>query len=106
MCQINDNTSSLLRNNNSIYEIILLAAGSRTPHYGSMTPIHDGSRTPGIWDPSNTPGRPSDSDSYNLDDYQLTGADYVPQTPGSGYGSSDHSFSPYNSSSPSGYHGT
>lgn len=35
--------------------------GSRTPHYGSQTPLHDGSRTPGqsgAWDPSN-PNTPS-----------------------------------------------
>lgn len=36
-------------------------AGSRTPHYGSQTPLHDGSRTPaqsGAWDPNN-PNTPS-----------------------------------------------
>lgn len=35
--------------------------GSRTPHYGSQTPLHDGSRTPaqsGAWDPNN-PNTPS-----------------------------------------------
>lgn len=36
-------------------------SGSRTPHYGSQTPLHDGSRTPaqsGAWDPNN-PNTPS-----------------------------------------------
>ena len=46
--------------------------GSRTPHYGSMTPSHDGSRTPlhgGAWDPSsaNTPARPESEFDYSLD---------------------------------------
>lgn len=39
----------------------LLYPGSRTPHYGSQTPLHDGSRTPaqsGAWDPNN-PNTPS-----------------------------------------------
>ena len=43
--------------------------GSRTPHYGSMTPSHgeEGSRTPGrsgAWDPtvSNTPAQPGNFD--------------------------------------------
>ena len=45
--------------------------GSRTPHYGSMTPSHDPSRTPlhgGAWDPTqpNTPARNEDFD-YNFD---------------------------------------
>ena len=51
----------------------MLTAGSRTPHYGSMTPSHDGSRTPGqsgAWDPSitNTPARNNDFDGYSLDE--------------------------------------
>jgi len=51
----------------------VLIAGSRTPHYGSMTPSHDGSRTPGqsgAWDPSitNTPARNNDFDGYSLDE--------------------------------------
>jgi hypothetical protein len=51
----------------------VLTAGSRTPHYGSMTPSHDGSRTPGqsgAWDPSitNTPARNNDFDGYSLDE--------------------------------------
>jgi hypothetical protein len=53
--------------------LIMLTAGSRTPHYGSMTPSHDGSRTPGqsgAWDPSitNTPARNNDFDGYSLDE--------------------------------------
>lgn len=45
--------------------------GSRTPHYGSMTPSHDPSRTPlhgGAWDPTqpNTPARNDDFD-YGFD---------------------------------------
>lgn len=52
---------------------VTLTAGSRTPHYGSMTPSHDGSRTPGqsgAWDPSitNTPARNNDFDGYSLDE--------------------------------------
>lgn len=38
-----------------------VSPGSRTPHYGSQTPLHDGSRTPaqsGAWDPNN-PNTPS-----------------------------------------------
>lgn len=64
--------------------------GSRTPHYGSMTPSHDGSRTPGqtgAWDPSitNTPARPTDyGDLENWDDQSPSPA-YNPATPGSGY---------------------
>lgn len=83
------------------------AAGSRTPHYGGMTPSHDGSRTPGAWDPSitNTPAR-SDPDNYSLDEFGAhpsTGP-YTPQTPGGMYGS-DQSYSPYQASpSPTGYH--
>ena len=50
----------------------VLFIGSRTPHYGAMTPSHDGSRTPlhgGAWDPTqpNTPARPSDDFDYNFD---------------------------------------
>jgi hypothetical protein len=56
-----------------IIVIIIITAGSRTPHYGSMTPSHDGSRTPGqsgAWDPSitNTPARNNDFDGYSLDE--------------------------------------
>jgi transcription elongation factor SPT5 len=80
--------------------------GSRTPHYGSQTPLHDaGSRTP-AWDPNitNTPGHDSDnwleSGTYGQPAtpgvYSTT--PYTPQTPG-GY-ASDHNFSPY----PPSYH--
>lgn len=40
---------------------VCFVTGSRTPHYGSQTPLHDGSRTPGqsgAWDPNN-PNTPS-----------------------------------------------
>lgn len=40
---------------------LCFVTGSRTPHYGSQTPLHDGSRTPGqsgAWDPNN-PNTPS-----------------------------------------------
>lgn len=72
-----------------------------------MTPSHDGSRTPGAWDPSitNTPSR-SDPDGYNLDDGfgQTSTGPYTPQTPGGMYGS-DQSYSPYQiTPSPTGYH--
>jgi transcription elongation factor SPT5 len=84
-------------------------AGSRTPHYGGATPLHDGSRTPGAeaWNPSytNTPARHSEIDGYTLDDSYHMSSEYVPQTPGSNYASSDNSYSPYNTASPSGgYH--
>lgn len=105
-----------------IYDI-----GNRTPHYGSATPSHDGSRTPahGAWDPNaaNTPARNNDFE-YNLDEsspspgynpstpgpYGQTGGPFTPQTPGTMYGS-DHTYSPYQPSPsptgyPSGYMGT
>lgn len=72
-----------------------------------MTPIHDGSRTPGPWESSvaNTPARQSDIDGYDMDNFNsMSNVEYAPQTPGSNYGSSVHSFSPYHSASPSGYH--
>ena len=86
----------------NIYDLIQIFLGSRTPHYGSQTPLHDsGSRTP-AWDPSitNTPGREEDS-FYDTGNFQPTtpgysATPYTPQTPG-GY-ASDHSFSPYNPS--------
>merc|ERR1719273_883328 len=62
--------------------------GSRTPHYGSMTPSHgeDGSRTPGrsgAWDPtiSNTPPHPKDFDDYSFDENSPS-PNYNPGTPG------------------------
>jgi len=61
--------------------------GSRTPHYGSMTPSHgeDGSRTPGrsgAWDPtiSNTPLQTREFDDYNFDDTSPS-PNYNPGTP-------------------------
>lgn len=50
--------------------------GSRTPHYGSMTPSHgegEGGRTPGrtgAWDPTvaNTPAQPGNFDNYDFDE--------------------------------------
>jgi hypothetical protein len=55
-----------------VVDIIIITAGSRTPHYGNMTPSHDGSRTPGqsAWDASitNTPARNNDFDGYSLDE--------------------------------------
>ena len=52
--------------------MFFIPPGSRTPHYGSMTPSHDGSRTPlhgGAWDPSsaNTPARSEAEFDYSLD---------------------------------------
>ena len=62
--------------------------GSRTPHYGSMTPSHgeDGSRTPGrsgAWDPtvSNTPAQPGSFDNYDFDETSPS-PNYNPGTPG------------------------
>lgn len=61
--------------------------GSRTPHYGSMTPSHgeDGSRTPGrsgAWDPtvSNTPMASREYDDYNFDETSPS-PNYNPGTP-------------------------
>jgi len=75
--------------------------GNRTPHFGSMTPSHDGSKTPTqAWDPAAgyTPARVTDSDlEYPMD----PGTPYA-QTPNTLYGSSDHSYSPYQAISPSG----
>lgn len=76
-------------------------AGNRTPHFGSMTPSHDGSKTPTqAWDPAAgyTPARVTDGDlEYPMD----PGTPYA-QTPNTLYGSSDHSYSPYQAISPSG----
>lgn len=62
--------------------------GSRTPHYGSMTPSHgdEGSRTPGrsgAWDPtvSNTPAQPGNFDNYDFDETSPS-PNYNPGTPG------------------------
>jgi len=64
--------------------------GSRTPHYGSMTPSHgggeDGSRTPGrsgAWDPTvaNTPAPTREFDDYSFDDNSPS-PNYNPGTPG------------------------
>lgn len=44
-----------------VFSELWFVTGSRTPHYGSQTPLHDGSRTPGqsgAWDPNN-PNTPS-----------------------------------------------
>lgn len=75
--------------------------GNRTPHFGSMTPSHDGSKTPTqAWDPAAgyTPARVTDGDlEYPMD----PGTPYA-QTPNTLYGSSDHSYSPYQAISPSG----
>lgn len=96
--------------------------GGRTPHYGSATPSHDGSRTPahGAWDPAAaaTPARPADFE-YGLEDAAGAGYEppqpygqagpFTPQTPGTMYGS-DHTYSPYQPSPspayPAGYLGT
>ncbi|PIK38073.1 putative transcription elongation factor SPT5 isoform X2 [Apostichopus japonicus] len=64
--------------------------GSRTPHYGSQTPLHDGGQTPsrsGAWDPSvsNTPMRHSDSSDFSFDESSPSPQPYgstIPSTPG------------------------
>ena len=81
--------------------------GSRTPHYGSMTPSHgdgDGSRTPGrsgAWDPtvSNTPrAEPGNFDNYDFDETSPS-PNYNPGTPG--YGTAEQSPSgPYTPNTP------
>jgi len=80
--------------------------GSRTPHYGSMTPSHgeDGSRTPGrsgAWDPtvSNTPAQPGSFDNYDFDETSPS-PNYNPGTPGTpGY--SAEGSGPYTPTTPS-----
>ncbi|XP_025199691.1 transcription elongation factor SPT5-like isoform X2 [Melanaphis sacchari] len=74
--------------------------GNRTPHLGNMTPSHDGSKTPtNVWDPGSgyTPARVS----YEDLEYP-SGSDTYGQSPSTFYGSSIHSFSPYQEISPSG----
>lgn len=62
--------------------------GSRTPHYGSQTPQHDGSRTPrgagSAWDPTNanTPARTDYDYDYESSPAPFGGATPNPQTPG------------------------
>ncbi|XP_026688013.1 transcription elongation factor SPT5 [Diaphorina citri] len=78
------------------------SVGSRTPG-GGATPLHDGSRTPGPWDPSSTPARSIHNDAYPMDD---SFNNSYPHTPGTMYGSSSEhtSYSPLQASpSPSGY---
>merc|ERR1711915_293879 len=80
--------------------------GSRAPHYGSMTPSHgeDGSRTPGrsgAWDPtvSNTPAQPGSFDNYDFDETSPS-PNYNPGTPGTpGY--SAEGSGPYTPTTPS-----
>ena len=77
--------------------------GSRTPHYGSMTPSHgeEGSRTPGrsgAWDPtvSNTPAQPGNFDNYDFDETSPS-PNYNPGTPGY---SAEGSSGPYTPTTP------
>ncbi|KAK2511764.1 Supt5h, partial [Columba livia] len=86
------------------------AGGSRTPHYGSQTPLHDGSRTPaqsGAWDPNNpnTPSRADEDFEYGFDDEptpspQGYGGTPNPQTPGYPDPSSPQVTQPYNPQTP------
>lgn len=66
----------------------LFQVGARTPHYGSMTPAYDGSRTPShqpsaSWDPTvaNTPAHSTAHFDDEFDSMGFGGA-----TPGSRYG--------------------
>ena len=77
--------------------------GSRTPHYGSMTPSHgdEGSRTPGrsgAWDPTvaNTPAQSGNFDGYEFDETSPS-PNYNPGTPGY----SGESSGPYTPTTPS-----
>jgi len=79
--------------------------GSRTPHYGSMTPSHgdEGSRTPGrsgAWDPtvSNTPAQSREFDDYNFDDTSPS-PNYNPGTP-SQFASQESPSGPYTPNTP------
>lgn len=61
--------------------------GSRTPHYGSATPRHDGSATPSAnsaWDPtsSQTPREDFESDDYWDNDPPSSNVNLNPTTPG------------------------
>jgi transcription elongation factor SPT5 len=74
---------------------VYVTGGFQTPYYGSMTPSHDGSQTPGqsgAWDPmvTNTPARTNDdvknieengSSGYAPEDFPIFGEPYTPQTP-------------------------
>jgi len=74
--------------------------GNRTPHFGSMTPSHDDSKTPTqAWDPASgyTSAKITDEDL----EYPL-GSDTYGQSPNTLYGSSVHSYSPYQEILPSG----
>lgn len=80
--------------------------GSRTPHYGSMTPSHgeDGSRTPGrsgAWDPtvSNTPAQPREFEDYNFDDTSPS-PNYNPGTPSAYNNQESPSGTPYTPTTP------
>ncbi|KFO71672.1 Transcription elongation factor SPT5 [Cuculus canorus] len=86
------------------------ATGSRTPHYGSQTPLHDGSRTPaqsGAWDPNNpnTPSRADEDFEYGFEDEptpspQGYGGTPNPQTPGYPDPASPQVTQPYNPQTP------
>lgn len=106
--------------------MLISIIGSRTPHYGAMTPQHDGSRTPrgagSAWDPTNanTPGRSDFEFEYESSSpATFGGATPNPQTPGyssdvsspqasynnppqtPGSYSADRTYSPYGGPSPS-----
>ncbi|XP_015380176.1 PREDICTED: transcription elongation factor SPT5-like isoform X2 [Diuraphis noxia] len=75
--------------------------GNRTPNFGSTTPSHDGSKTPThAWDPASgyTFSRITDEDL----EYPLGSDTSYGQSPSTLYGSSIHSYSPYQEITPSG----
>jgi len=74
--------------------------GNRTPNFGSTTPSHDGSKTPThAWDPASgyTFARVTDEDL----EYPLGSDTSYGQSPSTLYGSSIHSYSPYQEITPS-----
>jgi len=78
--------------------------GNRTPNFGSITPSHDGSKTPTqAWDPASgyTSTRITDEDL----EYPLGSDTSYGQSPSTLYGSSVHSYSPYQEITPSGCNG-
>ncbi|XP_001947840.1 transcription elongation factor SPT5 [Acyrthosiphon pisum] len=79
--------------------------GNRTPNFGSTTPSHDGSKTPThAWDPASgyTFTRVTDEDL----EYPLGSDTSFGQSPSTLYGSSVHSYSPYQELTPSGCNST
>jgi len=75
--------------------------GNRTPNFGSTTPSLDGSKTPThAWDPAS--GYTSAGITNDDVGYPLCSVASYGQSPSTRYGSSVHSYSPYQEITPSG----